>query len=208
MDKTLKTIETYDLCAAAFEQKFMDLKLYKDKLNLFCSLLDPGDKVLDLGCGPGNVAKLLVEKGFSVVGVDLSSEMTRIAKENVPAAEFIVSDLRNLRMEEQHYKAIIASFCLVHLNNEETGDLLKNIGIMLKQDGLLYLSCMEGEKSGYETTSFSSGHAIFFNYYTEQFLKELLAANHFVVRHTFKQDYLEDDGTITVELIFIAQKLG
>jgi len=43
--------------------------------------LPPGSRVLDAGCGPGLVAEAFLEAGCDVVGVDLSAEMVRRARE-------------------------------------------------------------------------------------------------------------------------------
>jgi ubiquinone/menaquinone biosynthesis C-methylase UbiE len=60
MDKTKLTIDAYNTCATNFETNFMDLKLYRDNLNKFIDLLPLRAKILDLGCGPGNIARLLM----------------------------------------------------------------------------------------------------------------------------------------------------
>ncbi len=43
--------------------------------------LPPGARVLDAGCGPGLVAQAFLTAGYRVVGVDLSAEMVRRARE-------------------------------------------------------------------------------------------------------------------------------
>lgn len=44
--------------------------------------------VVDLGCGSGTFARHVAAEGHRVVGVDYSENMVRIAREQVPAAEF------------------------------------------------------------------------------------------------------------------------
>lgn len=53
--------------------------------------------VADLGCGPGNLTRLLAERwpGAEVVGVDTSSEMVARARRDVPGIRFEVADLRD-----------------------------------------------------------------------------------------------------------------
>lgn len=211
MEKTFLTIKTYDISAKAFENKFMNLDFYKEKLNSFCALLEPGSKILDLGCGPGNVAKFLYEadKGFSVMGIDLSEEMIKLARQNVfqDSVIFKVGDIREIEIEENTYEAVIASFCIVHLDNDETKNLLKKVAKLLKKNGMLYISCMEGKSSGFEATSFSKGSCIFFNYYSEEFLSQVLKENQFKILKITRQDYLEDNGDITTDMFFYAYKI-
>ncbi|HBV96410.1 MAG: hypothetical protein JL50_14185 [Peptococcaceae bacterium BICA1-7] len=208
MDKTVKTIEAYNLTAEDFEKKFMDLKLYRQSLDYFIELLSPGSRVLDLGCGPGNIARLLMDsrKEFKVNGIDLSGEMVRRAVKNVPGANFSVGDIRMFEKRPGEYDAIVAAFCLPHLTYKEAGDLLKDIGLILKTGGHVYLSCMEGKKSGFEFTSFSPEKEIFFNYYSRSFLGKALLDSGLEVIEFFRQEYPEPGGGITMEMIFIAQK--
>ncbi len=53
--------------------------------------------VVDLGCGPGNLTALLVERwpGARVVGLDSSAEMIEKARATTPAVDFHVADLRD-----------------------------------------------------------------------------------------------------------------
>jgi SAM-dependent methyltransferase len=71
----------FDAQAEAFERA----KVQRDagalqRLVSFASL-PPGARVLDAGCGPGLVAEAFLERGYQVLGVDLSAEMLRRARE-------------------------------------------------------------------------------------------------------------------------------
>lgn len=60
--------------------------------------LPAGSRVLDLGCGTGlPSARQLVDSGHRVVGIDLSPSMIRLARQNVPDADFHRLDIADLR---------------------------------------------------------------------------------------------------------------
>jgi ubiquinone/menaquinone biosynthesis C-methylase UbiE len=42
--------------------------------------LKPGDFVVDIGCGPGNAARIAAQRGATVVGVDPAAVMLRVAR--------------------------------------------------------------------------------------------------------------------------------
>jgi SAM-dependent methyltransferase len=62
--------------------------------------LEPGMRVLDVGCGPGRHSLALARRGFDVVGVDHSTEFVRLAREAAAAdglrATFEELDVREL----------------------------------------------------------------------------------------------------------------
>ncbi len=211
MDKTNKTIETYNQHASDYENKFMDFASYKNKIKGFCEMLKRQARVLDVACGPGNVAKVLAEsdKEFEVLGIDLSSEMINKARANVisPLVHFLVRDIRDMGLEEKEFDAVIASFCLPHLTNEEAEKLIEDVSMVLVKGGFLYLSCMEGSKSGFETTSFSPKDVIFFNYYSEEFIQRELAKNNLRLVQLRRDTYIESDGNETIDMFFFAEKI-
>ena len=47
----------------------------------------PGSRVLDIGCGTGNVSLACAERGANVVGIDISAEMLEVAHLKAKAAE-------------------------------------------------------------------------------------------------------------------------
>jgi len=61
-----------------FRPLHAEVSLYDDNLADFCYErlgLFPGDRVLDAGCGAGDVAQRLALRGIKVTGIDLSSEL-------------------------------------------------------------------------------------------------------------------------------------
>jgi SAM-dependent methyltransferase len=69
--------------------------------------LRPGQRILDVGCGPGRHAHALAERGLEVVGVDISQRFVDIATDAAPAgATFVRADARDLRFDAEFDAAI------------------------------------------------------------------------------------------------------
>lgn len=64
-------------------------------------LLDPkpGERILDLGCGTGQLTEKLAALGAQVVGLDSSPEMVAQARQNYPKLTFVLADARTLSFE-------------------------------------------------------------------------------------------------------------
>jgi SAM-dependent methyltransferase len=71
--------------------------------------LTPGQRVLDVGCGPGRHALALASRGFEVVGIDISQRFVDLAGERTPAgalASFRRLDARCLPFDAEFDAAI------------------------------------------------------------------------------------------------------
>lgn len=74
--------------------------------------LVPGQRVLDVGCGPGRHAHELARRGIVVHGVDISHEFVAIAQEDaVSGSTFERLDARKL-IEASHLRDFDAVICL------------------------------------------------------------------------------------------------
>ena len=94
-------------------------------LERFAALLPPGGHVLDLGCGAGvPSARFLIDRGFSLTGIDISSRMLELARANVPEARFELRDMLSMHASEYEVDGIVALYSLFHVRREEQPSVL------------------------------------------------------------------------------------
>ena len=84
-------------------------------LERFATILPPGGRVLDLGCGAGEpIARWLIEAGFRVIGVDISEAMLALARDRWPDGDWRHADMRHLDLAER-FDGIVAWDSFFHL---------------------------------------------------------------------------------------------
>jgi SAM-dependent methyltransferase len=80
-----------------------------------------GTRVLDAASGPGYVAVSAAKRGASVVGVDISSAMVKLASSLHPELEFRRGDVHDLDLPDGAFDAVVANFLILHLGRPERG---------------------------------------------------------------------------------------
>jgi trans-aconitate methyltransferase len=61
----------------------------------------PGERILDLGCGTGQLTSKIAEAGAEVVGLDASPAMIGQARQNYPKLRFMLADATTLEFENE-----------------------------------------------------------------------------------------------------------
>jgi ubiquinone/menaquinone biosynthesis C-methylase UbiE len=77
-----------------------------------------GTMLLDVGSGPGYVAARAVERGANVIGMDLSEQMVRLAREINPGIQFEVGDAQELAYPSGSFDAVVGNFSLHHMPDQ------------------------------------------------------------------------------------------
>jgi 2-polyprenyl-3-methyl-5-hydroxy-6-metoxy-1,4-benzoquinol methylase len=210
MDKRYsETFKTWNKIASQYQDKFMNLDLYNDSYDFICSSLnEPNLKILEIGCGPGNITKYLLSKrpDFDILGIDIAQNMIELAERNNPNARFAIMDSREISKIRAKYDGIICGFCLPYLSQTESEKLIFDAKHLLNESGLLYISFVEGDsiKSGFKVGS--SGDRIYFNYHDLEQLKTQLIDNSFEVLKTYKVEYNLSETEKDLHIILIAKK--
>jgi ubiquinone/menaquinone biosynthesis C-methylase UbiE len=207
MDPNSETLHSWNKVARLYQELFMDLDLYNNTYDSLCSVLPHKARILEIGCGPGNITKYLLHKKPDLVieAIDNSVNMIELARKNNPTAQFNVMDCRDIDIIHTQFDAIVCGFCLPYLSDNDCFALFNDCKKRLVSGGLLYISFVEGAPalSGYQTGS--SGDRMFFYYHELQAFLTQLQVSGFKAMQQFNVDYTKKDGTMEMHTILIVQ---
>jgi SAM-dependent methyltransferase len=162
--------DTYNLIAEEWHKDHQRDDWWVEGTDTFAKLLPVGAKVLDIGCGTGVKAKYLSAKGLKVLGLDFSEQMINIAKREVPEAEFVVLDMKEVGELSGEFEGIFMQASLLHIPKNEALNVLTKIKTKLKPSGLLYIAVKEikpgrPEEEVVKESDYGYEYERFFSYY-------------------------------------------
>jgi 2-polyprenyl-3-methyl-5-hydroxy-6-metoxy-1,4-benzoquinol methylase len=155
-----------------------------------------GKRILDVGCGFGRDSKYFSEKGYDVLGVDASEEMIKLAKTHAPKAAFLVQDMLALHLGDRKFDGIWCCASLLHIRKEDAPSVLKGLGDVLDDLGILFISVKRGE--GEVLKKYPDGTRRFFANYSDSELKRLVEQNGFVSLTEYVRNDSENDTWISI----------
>lgn len=149
-------------------------------------------RLLDIGCGTGNLTARLGKIGFDVVGLDGSSEMLSEAMAKAPEIFWVCQDMTELDLGEEFDAVISTLDSINHLESKaETEQCFRRVNENLKPGG-----------------------AFVFDVNTVYKHREVLANNTFVYDAdgaycVWLNEYFEEDNGVSIDLdIFFEQEDG
>jgi trans-aconitate methyltransferase len=122
-----------------------DSALYEDRHSFvwktgadLIALLDPkpGERILDLGCGTGQLTAQIAERGTEVIGIDSSVSMIAQARQNFPKLNFVLADARDFHFDAP-FDAVFSNAALHWVR--EASSAIQCIAETLKLDGRFVL---------------------------------------------------------------------
>ena len=100
----------------------------------------PGDRVLDLGCGPASLSPLWereLRDPATLVGIDLSPAMVAEAHRRFPTGDFRVGSFFDIPVPSGSFDIVVVSSALHHIPDESLPDAFREIHRVLDEHGVL-----------------------------------------------------------------------
>ncbi|MEK7617570.1 MAG: methyltransferase domain-containing protein [Patescibacteria group bacterium] len=98
----------------------------------------PNLAILDAGCGPGWLSKMLADRGHRVKACDISPQLIKKAKADYPNIDFQICDLtKKLPYTNALFDSVILSLSALDLKDQQTAFL--EIKRVVKEDGRLII---------------------------------------------------------------------
>lgn len=204
-----ETFETWNKLASVYQEKFMDLELYNETYDFISqSLPSLNPRILEVGCGPGNITKYLLSKrpDFDILGIDIAPNMVELAERNNPTGKFAIMDIRKINELKSTFDGIVCGFCLPYLSETDVEKLIFDSSKLLNDRGLIYISFVEGEpeKSKYQVSK--TGDRSFFYFHKLEKLEANLVENSFEILKVFKIIYKRSETEVEIHTILTARK--
>jgi SAM-dependent methyltransferase len=95
----------------------------------------PGQRVLDIGCGPGELVPFL--QGLEYVGLDQSAEYIAAARQHYPEARFVCERIGDHVVRGETFDLALAIGVLHHLDDDDALTLLRVARASLRRGGRL-----------------------------------------------------------------------
>ncbi len=129
----------------AFADDLANLPLDRSILDSVRERLPPDGLILDLGCGPGQVAQYFADQGDHTVGLDLASEMVHLAAQRTPDGRFVCGDMSALPIRSNSFVVVVGFYSIQHLPRTGLQGAISEIHRILVPDGTLVLATHLGD---------------------------------------------------------------
>ncbi len=134
-----KTISAYNKIAYLFARTRKLSPIWKD-LKIIKDYYQKGKKVLDLGCGSGDLIRLIKFEKDDYWGIDASPKLIKLAQLQYPGYRFEVKDYLNFE-NKRPFDIIYWIAGIHHIPSKELrGEMVKKIYTLLKNKGYLIIT--------------------------------------------------------------------
>lgn len=123
--------------------RFADVFLgYQSILSRVADLVTvrPGDVVVDVGTGTGNLAQMLFGRGYQVIGVEPSAPMMEEAQRKLPSMPLYAGHFLELPLPDSHVEAVVSTYAFHHLTDREKFQGIREMLRTLKPGGKIVLA--------------------------------------------------------------------
>ncbi|HEX3764679.1 MAG TPA: class I SAM-dependent methyltransferase [Kofleriaceae bacterium] len=147
-----------------------------------------GGRTVDVGCGPGQIARYLAGRGAAVEGIDLSPEMIAEAAASHPGLWFRVGDMFALPYGDATVGGIVAFYAIVHLAPDELAGPLGEFHRVLAPGGLAAIAFHIGAETVHVDELFGCTTSLDFRRHQPDAVAAALAAAGFALEARLERE--------------------
>ncbi len=201
-----ETLNTYNKIAKKYDEEYGNDLSDAPYIDLFLSYIK-GNKILDIGCGPGTLSKYIADKGYKVDAIDYSEEMIKIAKNKVKNVDFFQMDMRNITIEKK-YNGIMLAYSLFHISKQDVRESLLKYHDILEDDGIMLIILQEGIGEEFVKENLNTELKKFINYYSFDEIEQVLNDRNFKVIEKNRKKPISAMSMQNDKLILICKKIN
>lgn len=189
--------QSYDDVAPAYAQQFrdeLDHKPFDRKMLDWLIEKTAGRGTLcDMGCGPGQIARYLYDRGAAVCGIDLSEEMVRQAAAAHPQITFSQGDMLRLdSIPDNSYAGIAAFYSIIHVPRPAVASALAELKRVIKPEGVLLITHHIGSDIVHRDEFLGKQVSLDFVFFETEEMKDYLTTAGFYLDEVIERDPYPD----------------
>ena len=192
MTRTDETRASYDRLAAEYARRLYGELAHKPAdralMDAFAAELRGVGPVCEVGCGPGQVARYLHDRGVAACGLDLAPAMVAEARRRNPGMTFVEGDLRALPFDDGALAGVVAFYSLIHLERDALVPALRELARVLRPGGQLFVAFHVGDEVRRVEELWGEQAALDFVFFGVDEMRAALAEAGFEVTDTTERD--------------------
>jgi len=193
-------VDLYQRHAGAYDRHRSRSLQERGWLDRFLNHVPPGGTVLDVGCGMGEpMAGYMLQRGFSVVGVDAAPSLIELCRARFPEGEWLVADMRELNLGRR-FDGVLAWDSLFHLGLDHQRGMFPRFAAHARPGAPLMFT--SGSSEGEAIGSFCDEPLYHASLGPSEY-EERLVSGGFVVR-----SYVADDPECGEHSVWLATRAG
>jgi ubiquinone/menaquinone biosynthesis C-methylase UbiE len=179
----------------------------RELLDQFAAQVKDHGRVADIGCGPGQIARYLHDRGVDAFGIDLSPAMVELARKAHPGMEFQQGNMSALPLPDDSMAGLTTFYSIIHIPRADVVDVLKEMCRVLKKDGTLLLSFHRGDEIRHFEELWEKPVSLDFIFFERDEMVSYLEAASFIIDEVIERaPYPEGVEAQTQRLYIFAHK--
>jgi SAM-dependent methyltransferase len=173
--------KTYDRIAEDWHNDHVDDDWWLEETDRLIARLAPGASVLDVGCGSGLKSKYFLDRGFKVIGIDISESLLAIARRLAPGGDYRLLSMEELDQVPETFDLVFAQASLLHIPKREAAAVVAKMAERTKQSGFVYVAVKETkpgqpDESMLKESDYGYEYERFFSYFTQEEIEGYMEA--------------------------------